>query len=96
MRGCVGDEAGMLAALGAELAKNEGRVWALGNVPFLSRKAVGTLLCDTGAGVTCVSRSFLERAGLLGDVRAHEGGRRPGVASGSGCVRICLPKTLRS
>jgi hypothetical protein len=74
----------MLAALGAELAKNEGRVWALGNVPFLSRKAVGTLLCDTGAGVTCVSRSFLERAGLLGDVRAHEGGRRPLLRLGDG------------
>jgi len=37
--------------------------WALSAVPFLLRDAVGTMLLDAGAGVSCVAESCVKKTG---------------------------------
>ena len=64
------EEVASLATLRAQMGSRSRR-WTLNNVPFLAGTGVGRFVCDTGADVTCITHSFMERAGLLGSVRPH-------------------------
>ena len=84
--------AGDVTALAAVVLGQTQRAWALADVPFLLGEHVGSMLMDTGADVTCVSLTFLEKAGLVrpGFIRPHEGGQTRSVRVASGEPLVSL------
>jgi hypothetical protein len=63
----------VIAALATPVAQaGTGDAWGLSAVHFLAGEATGKLLLDTGAGVTCVTKGYLERAGLLAGIKVHK------------------------
>ena len=55
--------------------------WKLGNIPFWAGDGEhGTMMLDTGAEVTCVSTSLVQKLGL--QIAAHDGERRVRMAGG--------------
>ena len=41
-----------------------GKRWMLASVPFYSNGKIGSLVCDSGAALTCINLSFARTAGL--------------------------------
>ena len=82
------DADGFVAALtvaeprgGALLSRDtHGEAWSLSRVPFLLDGHVGTMMMDTGAGVTAIVESFVRLAGR--PIRPHAGKRWIRVATG--------------
>lgn len=67
------------------LSGARGSGWHLSKVAFLCNGCVGTLICDTGAGVTAVSSKFAERAKLT---------QRTGPSGFTRSIRVADGKTV--
>ena len=84
----MGPTTGVVSVLAISPAGPRGKRgdrWGLSDVKFYSSGAVGSMILDTGAGVTCVSSAFVSKTTL--SVRS--------VAKGDGCtVRVADGKTV--
>ena len=87
-----------VAALASETLGRPPGGWSLSAVPFLLNGQVGSMMMDTGAGVTAITSSFVKRAGLV--IRPHDGARRyirgatGGRVESPGVVDVCFSVQL--